>query len=123
MYHMDNRLVAAAMRSSDPNFPAGGRLPELGVTGNKNFHTETVRPPRQNTSCFSASQNLFFSEKNGKTCVFPKKSNFSEEAFSTSQKLSDCPFRLLHSLSPLSPTPDFILVHPSTICSSETLSK
>ena len=43
-HQKDNRLVAAALQSIDPELPAVGRLPEVGVTGTRNFHTKTVRP-------------------------------------------------------------------------------
>ena len=88
---MDNWLVAAAMRSSDPNCRQSADCRNLGSPEPEIF-TRKRSVQNKFRSFFSASQILF--SKTWQNMCFPKKStslscffDFSEVAFSTSEKL------------------------------------
>ena len=92
IYHTENWLVAAALRSSDPNFRQSADCQKLGHWNQKISHGNG--PSKTNLEAvLLLLRSCIFPETRENMCLSVK-SNYSEVAFSTSQKFR---FRLLGS--------------------------
>ena len=106
------------MRSSDPNFRQSVDCRKLGSPAPQHFSRKRS-VQKKFRSCFLLLRSSVFSQNQGKTRFFLKKSNFSEIAFLLLRCWGFClcevvsfPFSLLHSPSSLFPVLTSFLSFP-----------